>query len=1432
MGDELAIFAGLLCSAVLLIVPIVAVIIAAQASRRVRELDQRINALESELFRLQSPPVPRSARPVAPAAEPPQPVEEPPPATEDKEEGPTIDGAAAPADAEAPPAENVQPAAEETPRPDAQTPQVVAEEVAAAEIDAGASSEVTTLEQRIALTWFSRIGAGVLLLGVAYGFKYAVDNQWIGPWGRVGIGTLVGVAVVVTASVMRLHPVFRQVLLGVGVAILSLGAYATYGFYHLVPVWAAFAAVAVVAGFGGVLAYVHRSQPILILALLTGLANPVLLSTGQDQALGLFAYLFLMTGVCFVAAVRLRFSASVWIAVAGTAALFAGWYARFYDIAPASADRRVEVMMGAAPALAGAYHDWTARLVPLGAVLLFGALWIGVRFIAIRAERDRPHLKVLPLVALSLMQLGVALLLPDEPIALGVGMSILAALSVPLLVRTRLTPAWTALPMSISFVGLLVSLGMERDGSELAAAAVATLWAAATGAGLVRRALSGEADARGARLVLLAVQPLFTALVAVALIPDQAPLYAAAVGVASLGILWLTLRLRWDGGVLLGVIFSALGLMVAGLGQARPAWTLLNLSGFWTLAHLCAFGYVLVVRRWPTSGLRLLALSVVAVGASALVLILTPAATPTLRALSLFVLASGLFFLGAAMVIRGGAGGVTGASQVMLGESLAACALALGLLYSGIEFSAAFLTLGAVTAAIAARTESRGWLAAAGIQLLIGTGHVLGHDVQQPTHAFEAFLSSRGATGALHPEVVTNPRAYGLVAAAAALLLAGWVLSRARWRASSRTPRLVGLGCAAIGHLLLLTMVVIEARAAATPWPPAPTIELAQVEFDAFLRLVAEVQEPAAAMLALLTTLVIGAYGAIVLTGGFIFRSAFHRYFGLATLVVTLGKLAISDIWNLTRGYQVVVLIAVGALLLGSGFLYARFGGRIVALLRNGSTSTGAAILLILFGAAAAVPTPAWANPVEVQRFRQLRPIEGVTGPGLYRLPIDPPLYRAAAPELRDLRVADGADKQVPFTTRPVATPTTWRGVLTTDAGPLDGGRTRATFDLGAPPQPHDVVQLDIHRRSGPYVRRVTVEVSDDRVEFVQIRRGAQVYDVGAGEAHQVVRYPRSLARYLRLTIEAGEGAAPEILGGRVAASGPRARPRAEIALTVETLRRVESEGRGEGNRTVVTLDAGAAGVPLSALRLGVSGGSFDRRVDVAATNYPEVFPRVASGWIFRGVDAWDGEALEIALPQTTKRYLQLTIYDGDDQPLEITGVTGIYHLEELVISTSGSGEHRAYLDARGRVAQPRFDLNRLLARAAAPTITPARWGEPRPNSTFTEEDRPAPAAWTERFRDPISVILAVAVLGLALSTLWLLRRGPSEPAQRQAEAVEDHGDARQGHGASGHGGVELGHEPGQGGDGGEDAGRQGDQGDVVEEGPEEVLPDRGHGES
>ena len=63
-------------------------------------------------------------------------------------------------------------------------------EIAPARAPEPASEAGDSVETKAGLVWVNRIGAVTLILSVAFGFKYAVDNEWIGESGRVLLGVI------------------------------------------------------------------------------------------------------------------------------------------------------------------------------------------------------------------------------------------------------------------------------------------------------------------------------------------------------------------------------------------------------------------------------------------------------------------------------------------------------------------------------------------------------------------------------------------------------------------------------------------------------------------------------------------------------------------------------------------------------------------------------------------------------------------------------------------------------------------------------------------------------------------------------------------------------------------------------------------------------------------------------------------------------------------------------------------------------------------------------------------------------------------------------------------------------------------------------------------------------------------------------------------
>jgi hypothetical protein len=185
------------------------------------------------------------------------------------------------------------------------------------------------LETRLGLTWVNRIGALTVVLAVAFFFKLAVDNQWIGETGRVVLGVLAGFVTLGVADAMwkRGHRTYAQGITATGVAILYLSFYASFGFYKLLEQAPAFALMALTTAMAGALALRYNAVAISTLGLAGGFLTPILLSTGEDRPWILFPYILLLNAGAIAVARYRRWRVLEATAFAGTVFLYGSWLA-------------------------------------------------------------------------------------------------------------------------------------------------------------------------------------------------------------------------------------------------------------------------------------------------------------------------------------------------------------------------------------------------------------------------------------------------------------------------------------------------------------------------------------------------------------------------------------------------------------------------------------------------------------------------------------------------------------------------------------------------------------------------------------------------------------------------------------------------------------------------------------------------------------------------------------------------------------------------------------------------------------------------------------------------------------------------------------------------------------------------------------------------
>jgi uncharacterized membrane protein len=323
------------------------------------------------------------------------------------------------------------------------------------------------LETRIAGRWFNRVGILTLIIAVSFFLKYAFDNDWIGPSGRVAIGILLGAGMLPWSQWLlgKGYSYFSEGIGALGHATLLLSVWAGCRYYSLFSREVGLAGMIVVTAVMSAVALGRNSERIALLSLLGGFVSPLLVSAGKDEEFVLFTYLLILGGSLLIIAARRdwRFLAPVSFVL--TQVYFWGWYESFYR--SASLERTIIfatlffLLYLALPVLR------TMRFSSLDAAGIFVVLvnsfaYLGALY-AMLWPQDRWPLTLLVL-ALSAGHLAVARFVPSKKAAeWPVTQQLFAGLAltfVTLAIPIRLEGKWITLALAVEGA-ILVRTGFQ-----------------------------------------------------------------------------------------------------------------------------------------------------------------------------------------------------------------------------------------------------------------------------------------------------------------------------------------------------------------------------------------------------------------------------------------------------------------------------------------------------------------------------------------------------------------------------------------------------------------------------------------------------------------------------------------------------------------------------------------------------------------------------------------------------------------------------------------------------------------------------------------------------------------------------------------------------------------------------------------------------------
>ncbi len=188
-------------------------------------------------------------------------------------------------------------------------------------------------EVRLGQKWLLIIGIVVMVLGVGYFLKYAFDQNWIGPVGRVAMAYAGGAACLAIGEHFRRKGLaaFGLYLVGGGIAVLYFSGYAAFQVYYLIGQPTALGLMVAVTALAGLLALAHDVMWLAVLGIIGGFLTPVILSTKQDHQIALMTYMTILNGgILWIAAFK-RWGLLHGLGFAFTWLLFLVWYEAHYE---------------------------------------------------------------------------------------------------------------------------------------------------------------------------------------------------------------------------------------------------------------------------------------------------------------------------------------------------------------------------------------------------------------------------------------------------------------------------------------------------------------------------------------------------------------------------------------------------------------------------------------------------------------------------------------------------------------------------------------------------------------------------------------------------------------------------------------------------------------------------------------------------------------------------------------------------------------------------------------------------------------------------------------------------------------------------------------------------------------------------------------------
>lgn len=309
---------------------------------------------------------------------------------------------------------------------------------------------------------------------------------------------------------------------------------------------------------------------------------------------------------------------------------------------------------------------------------------------------------------------------------------------------------------------------------------------------------------------------------------------------------------------------------------------------------------------------------------------------------------------------------------------------------------------------------------------------------------------------------------------------------------------------------------------------------------------------------------------------------------------------------------------------------------------------------------------------------------------------------------------------------------------------------------------------IEVITQGDNFRRAVKIEGSNNNIEFFTLVEQAYTFAVEYNKRFEHIDLPVNDYRYLRISVwpMTTEGKSPVIEEVR-AFKIERKFAKRQPVNTAE----IEHSEDEKSNSSIYVYDLAYCNLPISEIELDAADNSFYRYVTVegrdSATRQVKLdsednvqrFKEVEVPWegiitdtIYRYIEGdskkCEKTVLHVPADKHMYRYLKITIKNYDDKPLTVKSVSAKMIAHQMVFEAEDNTASTFYVGCES-AQPPQYDLVHRLSNPSQVEAGIASLGSIADNPAFGQAEEKS-AAWTEKHKILLSIILGVVVLVLA----------------------------------------------------------------------------------